>query len=122
MSLHKGQKGGSTIGLVLTLAVIAYGVFVGVQYTPLHLESNAINSILDSVEDAHQTHRLGTAEAVWEAIDRQLYINDMTRKKELFNVGPAPGGGWLITVNYVRDLNLLFTNKQISYAKSMMLR
>jgi hypothetical protein len=62
---------------------------------------------------------MGGAEAVWGVIDRQLYINERGDLKEVFNVAPAPRGGYLVTARYQRPLNLIYTQKQVTHDRSI---
>jgi hypothetical protein len=113
------QRGGTGIGLLLTLLVIGYGVFVGIQYVPLHLEWVTVSDVLSSVSERNRQERMGGAEAVWAVIDRQLYVNERGDLKEVFNVAPSPNGGWLVTARYERPLNLLFSDKTILRDKTV---
>jgi hypothetical protein len=113
------QRGSSGIGLILTLVVIGYGVFVAIQYVPQHLEWITVSNVLDSVAERHRQEPMGGAEAVWGVIDRQLYINERGDLKEVFSVAPAPRGGYLVTARYQRPLNLIYTQKQVTHDKSI---
>jgi len=116
------QRGGSAVGLVLTLALIGYGVFVAIQYVPQHIEWITVSDVLDKVAESNRQHKLTGAEGVWSAIDRQLYINERGDLKEVFTVAPAPNGGFLVNARYERPLNLLFTEKPIAHDKTVELR
>jgi hypothetical protein len=116
------QRGGSIIGLIITLAIIGWGVFVAIQYIPQHIEWITVSDVLDKVVESHRQHRMNGAEAVWTVIDRQLYVNERGDLKEVFNVAPAPNGGYAVTAQYERPLNLLFTRKQIPHEKTVELR
>lgn len=116
------QRGGSAIGLVLTLAVIGYGVFVAIQYVPQHIEWITVSDVLDKVAESNRQHKLTGAEGVWAVIDRQLYVNERGDLKEVFTVAPAPNGGYLVSARYERPLNLLYTEKPILHDKSIELR
>ena len=121
MSMHNNQRGGSAIGLVITLAVLAYGAYVGIQYVPQQIESRTMASILDAVADIHRQEHFSDATAVRSALDQQLYINGVTDMKDNFDVR-SNGRGYTITVNYDRELNLLFTRKPMPYKKSVSLQ
>ena len=116
------QRGGSAIGLILTLAIIGYGIFVAIQYVPQHIEWITVSDVLDKVAESNRQHKLTGAEAIWTVIDRQLYVNERGDLKEVFTVAPAPGGGYLVSARYARPLNLLFTAKSITHDKTVELR
>ena len=116
------QHGGSALGLVLTLAVFAYGAFVAIQYVPQHIEWVTAKDVLDKVVEANNQHRIDGIQSVWDVIDRQLYINERGDLKEAFNVGPGSDGGLAVSVRYERSLNLLFSQKRITHAKTIQLR
>jgi hypothetical protein len=114
------QRGGSAIGLIIMLAVLGYGVFVGIQYVPQYIESNTVDTILDSLADKHRKEPFGDAGAIHAAIDNQLYINQMGDMKGNFSVIPSRGS-YIVTVRYARELNLLYAIKQIQHEKSVTL-
>lgn len=116
------HRGAGTVGLVVTLALIAYGVFVAIQYVPQHIEWVTVSDVLDKVAETHRQRRFNGTEAVWATIDRQLYVNERGDLKEVFTVAPAPNAGYLVTARYQRPLNLLFTEKQVDHEKSIELR
>lgn len=117
MSIKNRQQGGSGIGLIITLAIIGYGVFVGIQYVPQYIESASVKAILVNIVDNHNKEPLNDASAVQSAIDNQLYINQMDDLKNSFTVTPDRGH-YIITVSYERELNLLYTNKKMVYEET----
>ena len=42
------QKGASAIVTLIILALLAYGVYVGIQYVPQAIESKSVDSVLNS--------------------------------------------------------------------------
>jgi hypothetical protein len=121
MLIKRKQKGGSAIGLVITLAVLAYGAFVGIQYIPLHIQSSTVKTILETVSDLHRKEHFSDATAVRGALDTQLNINGMTDMKDNFDV-TSNGSTYTITVNYERELNLIYSVKPIPFKKSITLQ
>jgi len=121
MSIQQRQHGGSAIGLVITLAILAYGAYVGIQYIPQQIESRTMTGILDSVADMHGKERFSDATAVRRALDNQLYINGVTDMRDNFDV-KSNGNRYTMTVSYDRELNLLFTVKTLPYKKSVSLQ
>lgn len=121
MSGQSRQHGGSAIGLILTLAILAYGVYVGIQYIPQYIESTTVSSVLNTVAGMHKKHRFANATAVEQAIDKQLNINDRDDLKHSFTVTPN-GSSFAVTVSYERELNLLYGKKLIPYDKTIILK
>jgi hypothetical protein len=121
MSIKQNQLGGSAFGLIITLALLAYGAYVGIQYIPQQIESRTMTGILDAVEGMHRKERFSDATAVRTALDKQLYINGVTDRKDDFDV-TSNGNRYTITVSYDRELNLLFTVKTMHYKKSVTLQ
>ena len=113
------QKG-SALSSLLLLAVFAYGVFVVIQYTPLYLESSAVDSILATIQGSHKGNPISSVQEVEFKIDNLLNINQMKDMKEYFKVSTYRGE-ILIDVTYNRDLNLLFQQKKIRYEKKLVL-
>lgn len=120
MSIQTRQQGASAIMLIIILAVLGYGVFVGIQYVPQYIESNTVKSILDTVVDKNRKEPLGDVNAVQGAIDRLLYINEISDLKDSFKVKQYRGKT-TINVNYERELNLLYKTEVITYEKSVTL-
>lgn len=121
MPNRQQQRGGSGIGFIIMLAIIAYGVYVGLQYVPQYIESATVGTVLDNVGAIHKEAPFPDVGAVRDAIDKQLYINERNDLLENFTVVPNRGG-YLVTVQYQRDLDLLFTKKPIPYEKTLTLQ
>jgi hypothetical protein len=114
------QRGGSAIGLIITLLVLGYGVFVGIQYVPQYIESNTVDTILDSLADQHRKEPFSDTRAINAAIDNQLYINQLGDMKSNFSIRPSRGS-YIVTVSYERELNLVYAEKQVLHEKSVTL-
>ena len=121
MSARTMQKGGSGIGLFIFLAILAYGIFVGIQYVPQYIEFNAVRAILNDLVEKNKTERLETMGEVQGAIDNQLYVNQMSGLKDRFEV-TQDRGDFVIKVRYERELDLLFETKAMKYEKSVTLK
>lgn len=121
MSIQTRQQGGSGIGAIITLAILGYGVFVGIQYVPQYIEYSTVKTILDTVVDLNNKERLETEGAVQGAIGNQLYVNQMDGLKDSFQV-TRDRGNYVITVSYERKLNLLFDEKKIPYERTVTLK
>jgi len=120
MPNRQQQRGASGIGLVIMLAIAAYGVYVGLQYVPQYLESATVGAVLDNVAALHREEPFTDLGAVRDAIDKQLYINERNDLKDSVTVVPSRGG-YLVTVRYERELDLLFTQKLMPYEKTLAL-
>jgi hypothetical protein len=114
------QFGGSAIGIVITLAVLAYGVFVGIQFVPQYIESTTVDTILDGLAETHSREPFDDVGAVHAALDSQLYINQMGAMKGNFSVIPSRDS-FIVTARYERELNLLYEKKQIQREMSVTL-
>lgn len=120
MLRNKKQHGGSAISLIITLAILAYGVFLGVQYVPQYIESTTVDTVLNSLADTHRKEPFSDAGDVHAALDNQLYVNQMGDMKGNFSVIPSRGS-YIVTARYEREINLLYKRKQIQYEKSVTL-
>jgi len=115
------QTGGSVFGLIMTLAIIAMGAYIGVQYIPQRLEFSTVESILENIRQDHLARRVGSMQELQRSIDNQLNINEKNDLKKHFNL-THEGGMYLIKVSYERDLNLIYTTKQLHYNRSLALK
>ena len=121
MNMQRKQKGASVIGLIITLAILGYGVYVGLQNIPQHMEFGTVNSILDNIEAHHKASPVRSVNEVTEAINRQLNVNEMNDMKDNFHVR-QDGGKYIIKVSYERELNLVYEKKLMKYDKTLTLR
>ncbi len=119
--MHGKQKGASAIGLIVMLAMLGYGIFVGFQYIPQFLESGTVDSILGSIEANHKASPAGSVNEIQNSIYRQLDVNQMNNMKDKFYV-TQNGSTYTIEVSYERELNLGYKNKLIKYEKTLTLR
>ena len=103
------------------LAVVAYGVYVGLQYVPQYIESATVGTVLDNVAALHREEPFSDVEAVRNAIEKQLYINERNDLKDSFTVMPSRGD-YLVTVRYERELDLLYAKKLVPYEKTLTLK
>jgi hypothetical protein len=120
MPYRQKQDGGAMTSLMI-LAIIAYIIYVGIQYAPLYIESSSVDSILHTVADNDGKERLASESDVRIALDKQLYINEMRDFKGTFSIVPIPDG-FRVTARYERQLNLLFKRIQIPFEKSVALQ
>ena len=119
-SLQKQQRGGSMIATLITLTVLAYAIYVGIQYMPHMIESKSIDSILDDLKSAHNTETIRTVESANGSLIRMLQINEMDDMRDSFSITKKSGGINIVS-NYERELNLIYETKTIVYEKSIRL-
>jgi len=115
------QRGGSIISTLITLVILAYGVFIGIQYVPQLLESHSIDSILDRMRDTQVADPAKTANDANMKVVRMLQINEMDYMTNNFKV-ENQDGMLLIIFDYKRELNLVFKTLPINHHKTMLLR
>jgi hypothetical protein len=121
MHIKKKQKGGSAIGLIVTLAIIGLVAYFAIQYVPQHIEASTVDSILYKIELDHKTTPVSSVNALIRSIDNQLNINDMNDLKDSFKVTEL-GGRYTIKVSFERELNLIYEKKQMLYQKTLVLK
>ncbi len=119
--MQSKQSGASVISLLITLVVFSYGIYVGLQYFPQFIESGTVNSILDNIEKNHRTTPFRDSSEIMRAIKRQLDINLMNNMEDKFYV-TRKGDGYLIKVNYKRELDLYYKRKMVNYEKKLILK
>ena len=110
--LPKQQTGASLIVTIITLAVLGYGIYVGIQYVPQIVESKSIGSILTSIEASHRTDPITSEYAAKEKVIKLLQVNEMNGMTDSFKVRNQ-SGSLTITFNYDRELNLGYEKKKI---------
>lgn len=115
------QGGKSAIGNLIVFALIAFGIWYGIQYIPQRIEAGTIRSILDAVEDRDNGTPIQDDRELWSVINNQLHVNDMNHMRDHFKVR-WDGGTVTITVDYERELNLIFTTQTKKYHEQVVLR
>lgn len=115
------QAGKGAIGNIVVLAMIAFGVWVGIQFIPQKLEQGTVKSILDDVQKRHFASPIRDDADLWQVIDRQLLVNEMRDMRPYFTIA-REGNGITVRVSYERDLNLVVTTKTLQYNESVNLR
>jgi Tfp pilus assembly major pilin PilA len=117
----KTQHGASAIGLIIILAIIGAGAYIGLQYIPQYIEAGTVDSILGSIEQTHAEAPVKSAGKVRDMIDKQLYMNEMDDLRDSFKV-TQDGEIYIVTVSYERELNLIYEKKPMIYEKTLTLR
>ncbi len=115
------KQNGSAVFNVIILLLVAYGIFVGIQYAPIMIESRTIDAMLNSIEQSNKTAPAENMQAVENMLNNQLYINEMTHMRDSFDIDYMDRA-YTIRANYERSLNLGFDQKTLKYQKSKTLR
>jgi len=115
------QRGGSIIGLIIGLAILGTGTYIGLQYIPLVVESSAVGSILNSLVTSNRANPFSSVGAVENALEKQLEVNEMYDLKDNFIVIQGYDS-FTVTANYERELNLIYTVRKLQYEKSVTLK
>lgn len=121
MNVQKKQIGASAFALIIFLVIFGYGVYVGLQYIPQHVESGTIESILDDIEQKHKVTPVRSVNEILSTISRQLDVNQMNDMKDIFYVR-RNGDTFTIEVSYERELNLIYEKKLMHYDKTRTLK
>ena len=114
------KQRGSALATILVLALSAYGIFVGIQYVPLAVESGSVDAVLNSLEQNQKHNPLQSINAIQEKINNLLNINQLYDMADSFDVQQKMNG-FVVTVEYERQLNLLYTTKTLKTRKSVSL-
>lgn len=114
------QEGKSAIGNLLVFALIGFGIWVGIQYIPQRIEAATVRSVLDRVEKRHAATPIRDDRDLWAIVNKQLNVNEMQDMRPNFK------SSWnrsavTVTVDYTRELNLIFTTKTIEYRERLVL-
>ena len=115
------QRGASAISLIIILAIIGTGVFIGLQYIPQYIEAGTVDSILSSIEKAHEEKPVSSANNLRSMINKQLDINQMDDLRDNFKV-TQDDEIYIVEVSYERELNLIYEKKPMIYEKTLTLR
>jgi len=114
------QKGASIISTIITLAVLGYGVYLGIQYVPQAIESNSISSILSSMRDSQISDPVPSNQAASAKVIKLLQINEMNDMTDSFVV-ERRDDKIVVRFSYDRELNLGYKVQPIHYEKSVSL-
>ena len=112
--LPSRQSGASAVGTAILLGVLAYGIFVGIQYAPLFIESQSVDAMLDSIESDHKVEPISSAYELRGKLEKHLEVNQMRDLAERVDVSQN-AGGYTVTVAYERELNLLYEHRKIAF-------
>ena len=118
--LQGQQQGASIIATIIFLAILAYGVFIGIQYVPQLIESKSIGSILSSINSDEKIERDTSVYAVKEKLIKLLQINEMDYMIPNSSV-KGFNGNITIKFSYERELDLIYKTKKINYERVLVL-
>jgi uncharacterized membrane protein len=115
------QRGASSVILIIILAILGAGVYIGLQYLPQYIEAGTVDSILGSVQKAYDKSPVNSVDSIQDTIDKQLNVNQMNDLKDSFKV-TQDGEEYIVRVSYERELNLIYKKKPVKYEKTLTLR
>ncbi|MDX2458174.1 MAG: DUF4845 domain-containing protein [Gammaproteobacteria bacterium] len=118
---HSTQRGASAITLIIILAIIGAGTYLGLQYIPQYIEASTVDAILSSIEQTHEEKPVSSASNIRNMIDKQLDINQMGDLRDSFKV-TQDDEIYIVNVSYERELNLIYEKKLMKHEKSITLR
>lgn len=116
----KKQLGASPVVTIIILAIIGVGVFFGLQYIPQSMESGTVDKILSNVEKDHEETPFKSINEIESRISNQLNINEMNDMLPNIKI-TEEGEGFVIKVNYERELNLIYEKQMKPYEKILIL-
>lgn len=120
MPSQKRQDGASAIGIILILAIIGVGAYIGFQYIPLFIETGTVDSVLTRIEETNEKKPFSSARQIRDLIDKQLGMNQMDELAEAFSVTKYEQT-YTVNVYYERQLDLIYEKKTIETDKTITL-
>ena len=117
---QRKQRGASAIGIIIILAIIGVGAYIGFQYLPLYIEAGTVDSILTSIENTDKEKPVTSAQQIRGMIEKQLNMNQMEDLADSFKV-TQDEEIFIVNVNYERELNLIYEKKLIITDKTLTL-
>ena len=85
-SITRQQKGASAIVLLIILAIIGIGVFIGMQYIPQKMESGSVDTLLNNIEKDNESTPFTSKQEIESQIANKLNIEGMNDMFEIFTV------------------------------------
>ena len=114
------QRGASAIGIIIILAILGIGTYIGFQYIPLFIESGTVDSVMSSIEQANEKKTFASSGEIRSMINKQLDMNQMQELADAFTVTKYEET-YTINVYYERQLNLIYKKKLIETDKTITL-
>ena len=118
---QRTQRGASAITLIIILAIIGAGAYIGIQYIPQYIECGTVDSILSNIEKAHEKTPVTSVKTIQDMINKQLNMNQMDDMQDSFTVTQVDGE-YIVKASYERELNLIYEKKPIKYEKTLTLK
>jgi len=118
---QRTQRGASAISTIIILAIIGAVVYIGLQYIPQYMEAGTVDSILNSIEKAHEVTPFSSASDIRDMIDRELNMNQMDALGDSFEV-TQDGDAYVIIVSFKRVLNLIYEKRPVKYQRTLTLK
>ena len=115
------QQGASPVVLLIILAIIGIGVFIGMQYIPQKMERGAIDTIMSNIEKNHASTPFSSKQEIESQIANKLNIEGMNDMYNTFSV-TEEDDSFVIKAKYDRELNLIYTKKPVPYEKTLILK
>jgi len=109
------------ISNVIFLAIVGYGVFLGLQYVPQKIENMSIDSILASVKSIQEQAPSRNVRDVEKTLDQLLNTSELSHLKNNFKVY-EDGDGINVTVSREWVLNMIYQEKKITYERKVALK
>lgn len=119
--MQKREHGASSFTVIMVLALVGAGIYLGLQYIPQLIESGTVDAILSDVKKAHALKPVREVRELDEMIGRSLDVNQLEELRKQFTVTESEDE-FIVDVAYARELNLLVTRYPINYKKSLALR
>jgi hypothetical protein len=119
-SSKKTQRGASAIGIIIILAILGVGAYIGFQYVPLLIEAGTIDSVLGTLEQNNEKKHVTSVGQVRDMIDKQLNMNQMEELADSFTV-TKDEDTYTVNVYYERQLDLIYEKKLIETDKTIIL-
>jgi len=119
-SSKKSQRGASAIGIIIILAVLGVGAYIGFQYIPLLIEAGTIDSVLNNLEQSNEKKHVTSVNQIRDMIDKQLNMNQMEELADSFTV-TKDEESYTVNVYYERQLDLIYEQKLIETDKTIIL-
>ena len=119
-SSKKSQRGASAIGIIIILAILGVGAYIGFQYIPLLIEAGTIDSVLNNLEQSNEKKHVTSVNQIRDMIDKQLNMNQMEELADSFTV-TKDEESYTVNVYYERQLDLIYEQKLIETDKTIIL-
>ena len=114
------QRGASPIVVIIVLALVGIGVYIGFQYIPIKMEAGRLDTILDNIEQDHAQTALRSKQDIESRLASKLNINNMDDMMSVFTVIPE-GNGFTIKARLEREMNLIYEKRPMVYDRTVTL-